>query len=107
RIDAVLHKRKQLFVHIEFCSKGMHFVLQFCPGVNIGAMVAVNRFSVGTVLNKVLVYFGTDQFQQVAHVPQQRKIAQNGMLFLKNIVNSENEQDQSYARESPSRPNDG
>ena len=75
-------------VHITLGSEGHRIPDVLGPLVNHRALLPVERHPVSVGLHEVLVNFRTDLLKEESEVSENRKIPQNGMSGLEDILNS-------------------
>jgi ribosomal protein S19E (S16A) len=75
-------------LNIQLGAKGALVRLRFGSGIDQGALRPRKRRGFRFVFDEILANFRTDEFEQKAHVSQNRVIAQNGMVCLQQIMNA-------------------
>ena len=85
-MDAVGHPLVAFGVHVELGAKRSGIHLFFGALVHQRALVAVDGRTVGVRLNEVLVYFRPHPVGYVAAVPDQRKVAEDGVACLHHVA---------------------
>ncbi len=73
------------FINIFLCSKWNSVEFFFRALINYGTHFSTKRHSVRIGFDKILVYLGTNAFEQVSKAAQHRKISSNRMLCLVHV----------------------
>ena len=74
------------FIDIELGTKGQGTDIIFGALINQRALQAIKGGTIGVRFNEILIDFGADFFEQIAHMTEDGKIAPNGMFALKGIT---------------------